>query len=154
MNVASAQTNTATEPASTDALTIAAIEVTPIVVPLVQEYRGNHYAMRNRATVLTRVVTKEGVVGEAYAGDEDSTFADIVGVIRNEIAPELIGENAFLFRALLGSRLPCDLQPVARPAHRPRRPCQRRSRHSGCRSARPSAALFGSFGAVIATRSP
>jgi D-galactarolactone cycloisomerase len=95
--MASAHTNTASAPASTDALTIAAIEVTPIVVPLVQEYRGSYYAMRNRATVLTRVITEEGVVGEAYAGDEDSTFADIVGVIRNEIAPALIGESAFAY---------------------------------------------------------
>ena len=81
--------------ASTDALTIASIEVTPIVVPLAQEYRGSYYSMRNRATVITRVRTKEGVVGEAYAGDEDGTLADIVGVIRNEIAPRLVGESAF-----------------------------------------------------------
>jgi D-galactarolactone cycloisomerase len=92
-----AHTNTAARPPSTGALTIEAIEVTPIVVPLAQEYRGSYYSMRNRATVLTRVATREGVVGEAYAGDEDSTLADIVGVIRNEIAPRLIGENAFSF---------------------------------------------------------
>ena len=59
--------------------TIESIEVTPIVVPLAQEYRGSYYRMRNRATVITRVVTSEGIVGEAYAGDEDSTLADIVG---------------------------------------------------------------------------
>ena len=72
-------------------LTIAAIDVTPIVVPLDQEYRGSYYRMKNRATVLTRVVTNEGIVGEAYAGDEDSTLGDIVGVVMNEIAPRLIG---------------------------------------------------------------
>jgi L-alanine-DL-glutamate epimerase-like enolase superfamily enzyme len=76
-------------------LTIETIEVTPIVVPLAQEYRGSYYRMNNRSTVLTRVVTREGVVGEAYAGDEDATLAEIVAVVTDEIAPRLIGENGF-----------------------------------------------------------
>jgi D-galactarolactone cycloisomerase len=76
-------------------LTIEAIEVTPIIVPLVQEYRGSYYGMRNRATVITRVLTREGIVGEAYAGDEDSTLGDIAAVVTNEIAPRLRGENGF-----------------------------------------------------------
>ena len=84
-------------PVAGGALTIEAIEVTPIVVPLVQEYRGSYYRMNNRATVITRVITSEGIVGEAYAGDEDSTLGDICGVVNNEIAPKLIGENAFSF---------------------------------------------------------
>jgi D-galactarolactone cycloisomerase len=75
-------------------LTIESIEVTPIVVPLKQEYRGSYYAMRNRCTVLTRITTREGIVGEAYAGDEDTTLAEIAAVVRDEIAPRLIGENA------------------------------------------------------------
>src|SRR5579862_3014907 len=79
------------------ALTIETIEVTPIVVPLAREYRGSYYRMNNRATILTRVVSREGVVGEAYAGDEDSTLGDIANVIRDEIAPRLIGEDAFSY---------------------------------------------------------
>ena len=78
-----------------DALTIEAIEVTPIVVPLAQEYRGSYYRMSNRATVVTRVLTREGVVGEAYAGDEDSTLLEIAAVITGEIAPRLVGEDGF-----------------------------------------------------------
>jgi D-galactarolactone cycloisomerase len=96
-------TSTTPDVAATDtsieagALTIESIEVTPIVVPLVQEYRGSYYRMNNRATVITRVVTSEGIVGEAYAGDEDSTLGDIVHVVNDEIAAKLIGENAFSF---------------------------------------------------------
>jgi L-alanine-DL-glutamate epimerase-like enolase superfamily enzyme len=75
-------------------LTIAGIEVTPMVVPLAREYRGSYYRMRNRATVLTRIITSDGVVGEAYAGDEDAALADIVSVIRDEITPQLIGQDA------------------------------------------------------------
>src|SRR5579863_4718597 len=71
------------------ALTIESIEVTGIVVPLAQEYRGSYYAMRNRSTVLTRITTTDGIVGEAYAGDEDATLGEIAAVVRNEIAPKL-----------------------------------------------------------------
>ena len=82
---------------STDGLTIEAIEVTPIVVPLDREYRGSHYGMRNRATVITRIITREGIVGEAYAGDEDSTLSLIAAVIADELGPRLVGENAFAY---------------------------------------------------------
>src|SRR6202142_1065038 len=78
-------------------LQIEAIEVVPIVVPLAQEYRGSYYGMRNRATVLTRVVTRDGIVGEAYAGDEDATLLEIVSVIHKEIEPKLIGQSAFAY---------------------------------------------------------
>jgi D-galactarolactone cycloisomerase len=92
-------THPSTEPgqSSSSALTIEAIEVTPIVVPLDQEYRGSYYSMRNRATAVTRIVTSDGVIGEAYAGDEDGTLAEIVAVIQNEIAPRLVGQDAFAY---------------------------------------------------------
>lgn len=76
-------------------MTIKAIELVPIVVPLDTTYQGSYYKMTHRASVITRVITDEGIVGEAYAADEDKTLAEIVGVIRNEITPRLLGENAF-----------------------------------------------------------
>jgi D-galactarolactone cycloisomerase len=82
---------------TTEPLKIEAIEITPIVVPLVREYRGSYYGMSNRVTLITRVVTSEGIVGEAYAGDEDATLGEIAAVVENEIAPRLIGEDAFCF---------------------------------------------------------
>jgi D-galactarolactone cycloisomerase len=66
-------------------------------VPLDGVYRGSYYRMENRASVITRVTTEEGIVGEAYAADEDKTLGDIVGVIRDEIAPKLIGQDAFSY---------------------------------------------------------
>lgn len=80
---------------SPDRLTIKEIELLPILVPLRREYRGSYYGMTSRATIITRVHTEEGVVGIAYAADEDKTLADIAQVIRQEIAPRLLGENAF-----------------------------------------------------------
>jgi L-alanine-DL-glutamate epimerase-like enolase superfamily enzyme len=76
-------------------LTIREITLTPIVVPLDGVYRGSYYRMENRASIITRVVTEEGIVGEAYCADEDKTLADILHVIREEIAPRLIGQDAF-----------------------------------------------------------
>ena len=80
-----------------DQLTIESIELIPIIVPLDREYRGSYYRMTNRASIITRIHTAEGIVGEAYAGDEDTTLAEIVSVIRDEIGPKLIGENAFAY---------------------------------------------------------
>jgi L-alanine-DL-glutamate epimerase-like enolase superfamily enzyme len=78
-------------------LEIGSIEVVPVVVPLDREYRGSYYRMTNRATVVTRIVTQEGIVGEAYVGDEDKTLPDILSAITNEIAPRLVGQNAFAY---------------------------------------------------------
>ncbi len=51
--------------------------------------------MTHRATVITRVHTREGIVGEAYTGDEDATLDQILAIVRDEIEPRLIGEDAF-----------------------------------------------------------
>lgn len=77
------------------ALTIEKIETIPMVAPLVREFKGSFYKMTHRATVITRIYTKEGVVGEAYVGDEDKSLFEIEDIIRNEIAPKLIGMDAF-----------------------------------------------------------
>ena len=78
-------------------LTIRAVECIPLVVPLTREYRGSYYRMSTRAPVLTRVFTEEGIVGEAYAGDEASTLAQIVEIVKREITPRLIGESALAY---------------------------------------------------------
>ena len=81
--------------AAVRSLTIARIETVPIRVPLGRVYSGSHYRMTHRSTIVTRVHTEEGVVGEAYAGDEDAGLLEIDAVIHDEIAPRLQGEDAF-----------------------------------------------------------
>jgi L-alanine-DL-glutamate epimerase-like enolase superfamily enzyme len=76
-------------------LSIARIETIPIRVPLRQTYRGSYYQMTHRATILTRVHTQDGIVGEAFVGDEDHINDQIERTIRDEITPNLIGEDAF-----------------------------------------------------------
>ncbi len=72
-------------------LTIEDIEVIPVIAPLAREYRGSHYRMSQRATLVTRVITRGGLVGEAYAGDEVESLHDIARVTMDEIRPRLIG---------------------------------------------------------------
>jgi L-alanine-DL-glutamate epimerase-like enolase superfamily enzyme len=76
-------------------LRIERIETIPVRVPLDRVYKGSHYKMTHRSTIITRVYTAAGIVGEAYAGDEDAGLAEIDAIIHKEIAPRLIGEDAF-----------------------------------------------------------
>ncbi|GAC1469488.1 MAG: mandelate racemase/muconate lactonizing enzyme family protein [Chloroflexota bacterium] len=77
------------------AASIARIETIPIRVPLDRVYRGSYYSMRNRCTIITRVYTTDGAIGEAYNGDADEEQAQVVGIIQGEIAPLLQGMNAW-----------------------------------------------------------
>jgi L-alanine-DL-glutamate epimerase-like enolase superfamily enzyme len=76
-----------------DRLTIRSIETTPLRVPLGRTYRGSTYRMTHRSTLVTRVVTEEGVVGEAYAGDEDADLLEIEQIVHDEIEPALLGQD-------------------------------------------------------------
>jgi D-galactarolactone cycloisomerase len=87
-------TDATTTAASHSSLTIRRIETVPIRVPLGRVYRGSYYQMTHRSTIVTRVHTDEGIVGEAYAGDEDDGLLEIDAIIHEEIAPRLIGTDA------------------------------------------------------------
>jgi L-alanine-DL-glutamate epimerase-like enolase superfamily enzyme len=75
-------------------LTIEHVETVPIRVPLARVYRGSQYHMTHRSTTVCRVHLSGGIVGEAYAGDEDATLLEIDKVIHDELAPALRGEDA------------------------------------------------------------
>ena len=79
---------------SSTALTIERIELIAIRVPLDRTYRGSKYRMTHRSTIITQVHTSAGVVGEAYAGDEDAGLEEIASIISTEIAPQLVGLDA------------------------------------------------------------
>ncbi|MBB4663263.1 mandelate racemase/muconate lactonizing enzyme family protein [Conexibacter arvalis] len=80
---------------ATPKLTISHVETIPIRVPLGRVYRGSHYQMTHRSTIITRVHTEEGIVGEAYAGDEDAGLLEIDAIIHREIVPSLLGQDGF-----------------------------------------------------------
>lgn len=75
-------------------LKIRSIETIPVRVPLDRTYKGSHYCMTHRSTIITRITTAGGIVGEAYAGDEDASLEEIDSIIHEEIAPNLISQDA------------------------------------------------------------
>lgn len=70
---------------------IRSIETVAVRAPLAREFRGSYYRMTHRATLVIRLHTDEGIVGEAYVGDEDATAREIDAVVHDEIAPRLVG---------------------------------------------------------------
>src|SRR5207247_1383489 len=76
------------------------IETIPIRVPLARTYRGSAYEMTHRSTLIVRLHTSAGVVGEAYVGDEDAALGEIDRIVLEEIAPRLIVEDLFAIERL------------------------------------------------------
>jgi D-galactarolactone cycloisomerase len=76
-------------------LTIERIECIPLSMPLARIFRGSNYFMTHRCTIITRLYTREGIVGECYNGDEFETQAEVIGIVEKEIAPRLVGMDAF-----------------------------------------------------------
>jgi L-alanine-DL-glutamate epimerase-like enolase superfamily enzyme len=70
------------------------IETIPIRVPLDRVYRGSYYQMQSRCTIITRVCTANGAIGEIYNADSDLEQAEILAIIRDELSPALIGRDA------------------------------------------------------------
>lgn len=89
-----------------NALTIERIEVIPVRVPLAKRFQGSHYSMTTRCTIVTRLHTSDGFVSEVYNGDTDAEQETIVGIIRDEIVPQLIGRSALSIEGCWEAMLP------------------------------------------------
>lgn len=77
-------------------LTIESVETIPVRVPLPFTYKGSYYKMRNRCTIITRIRTSEGIVGEAYNADEDEPLqSEILSILHDELVPQVVGLDAF-----------------------------------------------------------
>jgi len=72
---------------------ITKIEVIPLVCELEEAFSGGTYRISNRNTIVTRVHTDVGIVGEAFGGDEDRWQAEVISLVRQHLAPLLIGED-------------------------------------------------------------
>src|SRR2546428_148675 len=88
-------------------LTIRAIQAVPLVAPLGRVFRGSNYQMTKRCTVITRVLTAEGIVGESYNGDEEGDAqVRLVRTITGTLAPLLTGQDAAMVEACWQAMLP------------------------------------------------
>jgi L-alanine-DL-glutamate epimerase-like enolase superfamily enzyme len=85
----------AQSPSTPQALAVRAVETTAIRVPRARTYRGSQYQMTHRSTTICRIHRDAGIVGAAWAGDGDASLGEIQAIIGQEIAPLLIGEEAY-----------------------------------------------------------
>jgi L-alanine-DL-glutamate epimerase-like enolase superfamily enzyme len=75
-------------------LVIERIETIALRAPLARRFSGSAYSMVNRATIITRLHTADGLVSEVYNGDTDDEQPLVVGIIHHELAPRLLGRSA------------------------------------------------------------
>ncbi len=86
---------------------IESIETIPIRVSLPFTYKGSYYKMRNRSTIITRIRTSEGIMGEAYNADEDEPLqSEILSILHHELVPRVIGLDAFATERVWEAMLP------------------------------------------------
>jgi D-arabinonate dehydratase len=72
---------------------ITQVDVIPLARKLNQTFEGGTYRIVNRNTIVTRICTDDGFVGETFGGDEDMTQDQIIGLIRDHFVPMLLGED-------------------------------------------------------------
>ena len=71
------------------------VSVKLVSVPLTRVFKGSTYQIEKRCTVIVRVETDEGIVGEIYSGDEKVTYLQIRDLILDRFRGVLIGEDPF-----------------------------------------------------------
>lgn len=96
---------------------INAIEVIPLARKLEAEFLGGTYRVQNRNTIVTRIHTDSGIVGQAFGGDEDQVQERIVALVRQHLAPLLIGEDARDVERLWEKMFYCDVDLGNRALH-------------------------------------
>ncbi len=69
------------------------VEVIPLRAELPRTFHGSGYAVTARLTVLVRIHTDAGLIGEAYSGDERRQQPELVRIIREELAPVVVGQE-------------------------------------------------------------
>lgn len=82
------------------------IEVIPLEVPLGRTFRGSYYSMNARATLITRLYTSDGLVGESYNGDEIHTQVEIARIITDELFPRVKDRDPSLVESCWAAMLP------------------------------------------------
>lgn len=80
-------------PVTPESLTIERIEFIPLKMELPRVFSGSNYFMSHRCTIITRLYTKEGIVGESYNGDEYEGQKAVLDILE-KIGPQVIGMSA------------------------------------------------------------
>ena len=62
--------------------------------------------MRNRCTIITRITTSDGIVGQSYNADTDEEQHEVLGIIHDEIAPAITGMDSRQIEKVWHAMLP------------------------------------------------
>lgn len=93
------------------------VEAIPLDMALSEVFKGGTYQVASRPTIVTRVYLANGMVGETYGGDEFHTQKEIVEVVRQHLAPLLIGQDVRDFQRLWERMFHVDLDLGNRGLH-------------------------------------
>jgi D-arabinonate dehydratase len=74
---------------------IRSVEAVALEIPLRKNFGGSTYTVLTRCTVVTRLTTEDGVVGEVYNGDNRDDGRAIVRLIHEDLAPRVKGSSIF-----------------------------------------------------------
>jgi len=74
---------------------IESIDAVAIDIPLTRNFGGSTYSVLKRSTVITRLRAADGIAGEVYNGDNRDGAREIARLIREELAPLVIGSDLF-----------------------------------------------------------
>ncbi len=69
------------------------IETIPLRVKMERIATGSTLKLSHRCTILTRIHTDAGVIGECFNGNDDALQASVISMINEEMAPLLIGQS-------------------------------------------------------------
>lgn len=85
------------------------IETIALRVPLTHIYKGSYYKMRNRCTIITRIHTSDGIVGQSYNADTDEEQHEVLSVIHDELVPLVVGLDIARPELIWHSMIPATL---------------------------------------------
>lgn len=71
------------------------IDALTISIPLERDFGGSTYHVTRRCTVITRAYAEGSLIAEVYNGDNRDHGRGIVRIINEQLAPLIVGEDAF-----------------------------------------------------------
>lgn len=71
------------------------VNATWVWMPLERPFHGGTYTIPARATIIVRVFTDEGIVGEAFAGDQRNNGKEMCNLVEGELKKAVVGKDLF-----------------------------------------------------------
>ena len=88
---------------------IHSIDAIAIDIPLTKNFGGSTYSVLKRSTVITRLRTDDGTESEVYNGDNRAHSGEIARMIREELAPLIVGMDVFASERIWATLFPLSI---------------------------------------------